>query len=956
PEPGTPRSWLILADHAGGAEQLRRLLSARGDRVLLVEKGSGYQRYADDRFRLDPSSAGDMALLFVTLRSEQVAVTDVVHCWSLDAVTDCLGTQTLMVAQKAGCVSTVHLTQQLAESASGQAPRLWLVTGGAQALHPGQDPVSIAQSPMVGLRRVIFNEHPELRCTLVDIGPPTVEDGEPRYRAEDLAELCEELWYGDQEDEVLLRGRARYVSRLSHASLGGAPQPWDRARGAAGVHRLQILTPGVLDSLSLRTVQRQLPRPGEVEIEVHAASLNFKDLMQAMGLLTAESLEAGYAGRLSLGGECAGRIVAVGGGVTDFQVGDEVIAIGRDALSASMTTDAELVVSKPPYLSFEEGATLLLTFLTAHYALHHVAGLRTGERVLIHSATGGVGLAAIQIVRAAGGEVYATAGSPEKREYLRLLGIEHIMDSRSLAFADQIMEITHGEGVHIVLNSLSGEGLQKSLASLSRFGRFLELGKRDFLDNSRLGLRPFAKCLSLHAIDLDMLMLNDRALVQSLLRDVMARVRNGTYHPLPYRTFSVSRAVEAFRYMQQSRHIGKVVVSMREQNVLVAPPAPNGPIQLCADGTYLISGGLGGFGLATARWMIERGARHLVLAGRRGAESPQAQQTVAALRQTGAEVLVAQVDVSQEQQVQQLIATIRGSFPPLRGVVHAAMVLEDSLVVQLNEELLEKAMGPKVLGAWNLHEQTLGESLDFFVLFSSMTSVLGNPGQGNYVAANAFLDNFAAFRMAHGLPALTINWGAIADVGYVAQRAAQGERLQRKGVRAISSNLALETMGRLLQEGRVHATVADIDWQQVRAAWPVTSPRWTDLLPTAGESGPSHEREEGFGQLVTAASADQQAELVTARLSEHLALVLGASAARMDPERSTADVGLDSLMAMEFRTRIENDFGIDIPVMQLMQARSLADLASGLVEQLTAANRHASPTEALAAPVTTARR
>ncbi|MGH8907430.1 MAG: SDR family NAD(P)-dependent oxidoreductase [Egibacteraceae bacterium] len=950
PEPREARSWLIFADQTGAAEQAGRLLAARGDRVIFVEAGDGdgCQRHADDRFHIHPSSSGDMARLFSTLRSEQVALTDIVHCWSLDAGVRRLTMDTLVAAQKAGCLSVVHLTQQLVEGASGQAPRLWLVTGGAQALHPGQDPVSIAQSPLVGLRRVIFNEHPEFRCTLVDVGHPTVDDGGPHYGAGDIEELCEELCCDDQEDEVLLRGQARYVARLARASLGGAPP--ERARSGPGAYRLGILTPGVLDSLSLGPVRRQRPRAREVEIEVHAAGLNFKDLMQVMGLLPAESLEAGYAGRLSLGGECAGRVVAVGDGVTDFQVGDEVIAIGRDALSAFITTDTALVVPRPPSISFEEGATLLVNFLTAHYALHHVARLRRGERVLVHLGTGGVGMAAIQIVRAAGGEVFATAGSPQKRECLRLLGVEHVMDSRSLAFAEEIMEITGGEGVHIVLNSLTGEGLQKSLSVLRRSGRFLELGKRDFLNNSRLGLRPFERCLSLHAIDLDQLMVEDPALVQSLLRDILALVRDGTYHPLPHRAFPVSRAVEAFRHMQQSRHIGKVVVSMREQGVLVAPPPPDGPIALRPDGTYLISGGLGGFGLATARWMIERGARHLVLAGRRGAGSPRARQAVAALREAGAEVLVAQVDVSQEEPVRELVTTIRASLPPLRGVVHAAMVLEDRLVSQLNEELLEKVMAPKVLGAWNLHEQTLGESLDFFVLFSSMTSMLGNPGQGNYVAASAFLDNFAAFRLAQGLPALTVNWGAIADVGYVAEQAAQRERLLRRGVRAVSPNLALETMGRLLQERRVRAGVVDLDWQQLGATLAVASPRWADLLPTEGPGGPSGEQPEGFRQRVIAASADQRAELVTARLSEHLAFVLGASVAKIDPERSTAEVGLDSLMAMEFRTRIEMDFDIDIPVMRLMQARSLADLTAFLIEQLTEANQRQAPSQALAAP------
>ncbi|MGH8908050.1 MAG: SDR family oxidoreductase, partial [Egibacteraceae bacterium] len=271
--------------------------------------------------------------------------------------------------------------------------------------------------------------------------------------------------------------------------------------------------------------------------------------------------------------------------------------------------------------------------------------------------------------------------------------------------------------------------------------------------------------------------------------------------------------------------------------------------------------------------MIEHGARHLVLAGRRGAASPEARQAVAALCEAGAQVFVAQTDVSQEEQVRELMATIRGSLPPLRGVVHAAMVLADSTVLQLNEGLLATVMTPKVLGTWNLHEQTLDEPLDFFVLFSSVASVVGNPGQGNYAAANTFLDSFAAFRVAQGLPALTVNWGVIADVGYVARQAERGERLMRKGIRAIPPDVALEVMGRLLQEGRVRAAVADMDWQQISRA--MGSPRWAELLSSNGTAAPSGEQAAGFRQRLLEASAKERVELLTACLSGHLAAVLG---------------------------------------------------------------------------------
>ncbi len=927
-------NWLIFEDSQGAARKLEEHLTARGDRAILIARGKGYERIDSNHFRIDPRQAEDMRQLLGLLRSEGLEFRSVVHLWSLDAVAEENTTVSLMAAQEFGCVSVIHLIQELTKIDWSTKPRLWLVTSGAQALNPMVDSVAIAQSPLTGLRRVIFNEHPELHCTLVDLSFPALERGLPKYSSEEIESLFQELWTEGTEDEILLRGGVRYVNRAVRTSLEGTAQNYRRAASQDESFRLEIPTPGVLDSLIVRSIPRSTPNIGEVEIQVHATGLNFKDVMQAMGLLSGEALEVGYSGGLSLGLECAGRIVAVGEGVKDFQVGDEVIAIGRNCFSAFVTTTTELVVPKPAHISFEEAATIPATFLTAYYALHYLGRLRKGERVLIHGAAGGVGLAAIQLVQQAGGEVFATAGSPEKREFLQSLGVQHVMDSRSLAFADEVMEITNGEGVHIVLNSLAGEAIPKSLGVLKRFGRFLEIGKRDFLENSKLGLRPFEKNLSFYGIDIDQLMLEDKSLAQSLFRELMGYFEKGVFQPLPHRVFSISHIVNAFRYMQQSRHIGKIIVSIHNEDVAVRPPVAEQSLKFRNDGTYLITGGLGGFGLAAAQWMVEHGARHLVLVGRRGAASPEAQLAVDAMEQAGAQVTVAKVDVTQEQQVAELLVKIRQSLPPLRGVIHAAMVLEDSIVLKLNEELLKKAMAPKAIGAWNLHTHTLETPLDFFVLFSSITSVFGNPGQGNYVAGNAFLDALAPYRRAKGLPALTINWGGLAEVGYVAQLADKGERLFRKGVKAFRSEQALKALGCLLQQDRIHITVADVDWEKLSNISSAPSSLWSQLVSKETEEHQQNEQLDGFRNILLNTSPEQRTDLVKSRLYDHVARVLGTSASKLDSEKPMIDLGFDSLMAVELRACVENDMGVEIPVMQLMQGQSIAGLITYLTEQL----------------------
>ena len=346
--------------------------------------------------------------------------------------------------------------------------------------------------------------------------------------------------------------------------------------------------------------------------------MNFSDVLKALGLYPGLP-----DGPVPLGAECSGRITAVGPGVEEFCVGDAVVAVAPFSLSSHVIAPTALVAHKPPALLFEEAATIPIAFLTAAYALEHVGHLGRGERVLIHSATGGVGLAALQIAQRAGAEIFATAGTVEKRDFLRSLGVQHVMDSRSLAFGDEILEQTAGQGVDVVLNSLAGAALAKGLSVLADYGRFLEIGKRDIYQNHRIGLKPFRNNVSFSAIDLDKVMWQRPELLGGMLRKIMRDAGDGLLTSLPHRVFAISSTLNAFRYMQQGKHIGKVVLSMHDRPATIFAGG-DAPLQFSAEASYLITGGLGGFGLAIARWMVKHGARHLVLVGRRGIHSDDA--------------------------------------------------------------------------------------------------------------------------------------------------------------------------------------------------------------------------------------------------------------------------------------------------------------------------------------------
>ncbi|MDE2121906.1 MAG: zinc-binding dehydrogenase, partial [Betaproteobacteria bacterium] len=408
--------------------------------------------------------------------------------------------------------------------------------------------------------------------------------------------------------------------------------------------RLDFRLAGQLRNLHWRAVPRREPGPGEVEIAAVAAGLNFRDVMYAMGLLADEAVEQGFAGA-SLGLEVAGRILRCGPGVQGLQPGDEVLAFAGASFASHVVVPAHAVARKPAHWSFAEAATVPTVFFTVWYALRHLAQLRRGERVLVHGAAGGVGLAAIQVAHLLGAEVYASAGSPAKREFLRLLGVAHVLDSRDPGFDQEVLRASSGQGVDVVLNSLAGEAITRNLQCLKPFGRFIELGKRDFYENTPVGLRPFRNNLSYFGVDADQLMQLRPELARDVFAEVMRAFADGRLHPLPHRVFDADHVVDAFRHMQQARQIGKVVLDLeRPPRDIRAAATPR--LRLRADATYLVSGGLGGFGLATARWLAERGARHLALLGRRGADTPGLQPALDELREQGVQVRVLACDIT----------------------------------------------------------------------------------------------------------------------------------------------------------------------------------------------------------------------------------------------------------------------------------------------------------------------
>ncbi|HEY1354348.1 MAG TPA: SDR family NAD(P)-dependent oxidoreductase [Ktedonobacteraceae bacterium] len=919
------RKWVLFADSHGLAGRLAENIEAQGEVALLVEKGQTYQRLAERRFMIRPGSLEDTRQLLDTLQAEELLGEQIVYLWGNERLdseqTSAQALRSLVVTASWGVVA---LVQSLVKSEWHPLPRLWIVTTGAQAPESTQMR-TIEQAPLYGLSRVIHHEHPELGCTLIDIG--TTPD------LEMLNALYEEMQAQESESELLLRPGARYVNRVRRIDASISLPASEVLAGSELAFRLQTATSGGLSRLVFQTMPRLRPGTGEVEIAVEAAGINFKDRINASGMTSSELGEEGYADEFSLGQECAGRITALGEGVSDLQIGDEVIALGRHCLGSHVLTEASFVARKPASISLKEGATIPLVFTTAYYALHHLARIRTGERVLIHGASGGIDLAAIQIVQQAHGEVFATAPSEEKRAYLRSLGVQHVLDSRSLSFADEILQITHGEGVDIVLNTMAGEAAAKSLALLRPFGRFLQLGKHDLLANKKVGLRPFNRGLSYFAIDMNRLWRDDPTLIAQILHELEDLFERGLYRPLPYRLYQLSQVREAFETIQQPQQIGKLVMSFARPSTLVSHTPPTTSLPFRSAALYLLIGGVSGFGLATAKWLVRRGARHLVLAGISGVATQEASEGIDLLKAYGASVSVVKVDVTQENEVAALLEKLRANPLPLRGVIHAAANFDDRAILELDEATIGKVMSPKVLGAWNLHRQ-LGEMpLDFFILYSSVTVMVGNNSQGSYVAGNAFMDALATTRRARGLTATAVEWGALAKVGVVAQNKELSEILTRKGLYALTAEQSLNLLEQVLDSGRPMLAIANVDWKRLDAFLLTSSSRARCLELLAAEKQETREQPEDLKSALLSCAPEERPARIQAYLVEALARLLGIPAATL-AEQAAGTLSLDSLMAMELRHVLRRDLELDIPVMQILRAPGVTAMATMLSELL----------------------
>jgi len=877
PSPGV---WVLAVDDGDWAARLAADLASRGQRVVMADAagrpaGAGDEIPGVSFAAVDEGRRESWRHLFEGLPAD-LPFKGAVHLMALDGHGAAASTREMAQDVTRAGASALALVQGIIDAGATPTGGVWFVTRGAQILE--QDVTArvsgqIAGAPLWGFGKVMATEEPNLQPRLIDLDPGPA--------ATAAADLLDEVLFGDAETHVAYRGGRRYVARLVRRGARGGrlelPEGTDWVIGPEDPE-------AGLDTLVFKPQAARSLEPGEVRIAVEAMGLNFADVLLSIGAVPYD---------LEVGREVCGRVLETAPDVESLSVGELVVAIGFGGFSPEMVTRADMSAPAPDGFGALALATMPTCFVTAELALG-LAGLADGERVLVHAGTGGVGLAAIQLARLAGAEVFATASGP-KQPYLRSLGVAHVYDSRRTDFGEEILSATGGEGVHVVLNSLTGEGfIEAGLSCLGPGGRFVEIGKRDVRSEDEMSAsRPD---VAYSILDLDALKRVDPATPGSSLSRIMDRLSAGDLAPLPRTVWPLAEIRSAMEAMGAARHVGK--------NVFRMPPL--GRDGLRADRTYLVTGGLGGIGCEVARWLVESGARTIVLNGRRDPD-PATYGVIRELRDSGADVRVELADMTDPAAIDGMLERIGEALSPLGGVIHSVGVLSDGVIENQNWDRFEQVLWPKVLGAWHLHQATKAADLDMFVLFSSVTGVLGNSGQANHAAANAFLDQLAAHRRALGLPGQAIAWGAWSGIGEAEEHRERIEKqLAYSGAGWITPQQGIGAFDWLVRQDATASCVTTVDWAVVASELEKPPPFLEEVLAATSDRGrrrdPSAPSAGLLSRLLNAPAADQQG-LLAAFVRQELKTVMRL-ASPPSPTISFFDLGMDSLMAVELRNRL----------------------------------------------------
>ncbi|MCJ1403373.1 hypothetical protein MMC11_006596 [Xylographa trunciseda] len=822
---------------------------------------------------------------------------------------------------------------------------LWISRGGRQ-LDPSGDPSFCATT---GMLRVVRCEMPHIRMHELNFST------QMRVSSPGAADLVRRVFYSIYDDDEAnleteiseLNGHL-YIPRLfdekhknhSLQTLGEQSMPELQPFSQPGRPlRLDIGNPGMLDTLHFIDDPRPLEPLGdnEVEIEVLANAMNFVDIMVSMGLVV----------DTVLGADAAGTIKRVGSKVTLVKPGDRVATMYLGAYCNLLRTQETLVQLLPDDMTVEEGATLPCVYITAYQSLVEIGRLSEGETILIHSAAGGLGQAAIMLAKHIGAEIFVTAGSAEKRHLLmNEYGIpdDHIFNSRDVTFAKGIMRMTNGKGVDVVLNSLAGEALRKTWECTSSYGRFIEVGKKDILANSGLEMAPFLRNVTFGGVNIEHMARNNIKMMAKVFKNVFDLIRAGAVGIVkPITVYKYSEIEKAFRLMQQAKHMGKIVLKANPDDMVPVIPRNPHPLKLDGKATYVLVGGTGGIGRALAVFLMDHGAKHLAFMSRSGDTGAGVKEAINELKNMGVNILPYACDVTDAAAVKATFSKMSAQMPRVKGIIQAAMVLNDKYFEDMTYDSWIATTRPKIQGSWNLHELA-PKDLDFFLMLSSISGISGNGSQSNYAAGNTYQDGLAHYRKSLGLAACALDLGAISGVGWMAENMNIAPEMQADFARM---SVQPHELFSLIESALTGYSEQDFPFptQMVTGAGTGGMGQQMEHLKTTNVyddpkyhylrrldvKGVAQANEDTTselkGALTAATSLAHAAELVEGGLALKLSKSLAIAVEDIDTHKAVYSYGVDSLVAIEIRNWIFKELKSQVSVFDILSKVPISQLA-----------------------------
>ncbi|MFC1546766.1 SDR family NAD(P)-dependent oxidoreductase, partial [bacterium] len=922
------KHWLIFDRGDDIGKYILQRIKNRKDNCYIVKKGTAYKEISNNTFIIDPDNLDDYKKLYETLSSKEISINKLLYLWPANpAITNANFYTNFEQSGYFGIMHLINLFKVFGVLGQNQYLKFYLVTKSLYNIeHSMTKNNCISQAPLLGLGRVIMNEYPYIKTTLIDI--------EKSLSVVDMKAFTKLVFDDDiKEEEIAIRSGIYYSNKLNllNMSKSSETEKYDIESGCS----YAVLAPNHLNSNNLNIYKTVLPdlKNDEIKIKVHSTGINIRDKILINTSISERISKNGFF-KNNFGMECSGEIIEKGKDVKRINIGDKVIAIARASLASHTIAKEWLTIKKPNYISFSCASILPIPYLTAYYVVYHLFKISKSDTILINLNDISLSNAFINIFKILKSKIVIITRTKEEKEFLNSnfnSNSINVINADSFEYREKVMDLTSGKGADIIFNDYRDEHIIQTIKCLAQCGKFVQLGDSDLYADFNINMDFLKNNISYYIFDIDKFIYTKKNTIKDILPKALKFAFNKNITQTAFKELSIKKMNDIFK----SNEYEKIVIKHNNNNLMLKPSLE---LKFLPNAAYLIAGGTGGLGLFTASWMIANGARNIVLFSRNGIKTKKDQKIIDKLRQSGIKIIIKKGDITYFKDVKLVIKYINDNLPQLKGVIHSAMVIDDMLIQDLTKDRIKRVVDSKINGSWNLHRATLGLNLDYFVLFSSLASIIGNPSQANYVAGNCFLDMLSFYRKTKGLPCITINWGPIGDVGYLTKKKKLKNILESFGFNLLTKEKISSYLNSIFLNTPTQAIAADLDWPKMNnfILNNDRSLRFNRFINTNTKK--DYNVNKYLKNIIELSNKEALLQLEKA-LKIFIGTLLGLSEEKLDKNLELTYMGVDSLMANQIRNWIYENLAVQCPVMKIMEGITISELTEFLYIALLNASK-----------------